>query len=165
MEGDTYLKDAVDRVLEVLKDAFGGRFKEYINGLMDEIPESMLPLIMATSSDGTVSSGATGTDDIVEKIVIVVALNHKDYIGSHRPVAEADLALRRLVMAQDPTSRQYLPETVMYALRRNFTLDGGIVDNNITFDFSPVRRGESLYTQEATLTLNVQRMALVPVRN
>lgn len=165
MDTQTYLKDATDRVLEVLKDTFGDYFKAYINGIMPEVPESLCPLVMATSSDGEIEADATGTDLITEKIVIILVVNQKDFIGAGSDAtAMADVEIRRKVYAQDPTSRQYLPHTVMYALRRNFTLNDGAVDNRVSFDFTPVQRGQDYFTQEATLTLYVKRVALVPNR-
>lgn len=164
MDTQTYLKDATDRVLEILKDAFGDYFKVYVNGIMTEIPESQCPLVMATSSDGEISADATGTDAITEKLVIVMVVNQKDFIGGGDAAALADIEIRRKVYAQDPTTKQYLPHTIMYALRRNFTLDDGVVDNTISFDFSPVQRGSDFFTQEATLTLYIKRLAMVPNR-
>lgn len=165
MDNQTYLKDASDRVLEVLQDNFGDYFKAYVNGVMQEIPESLCPLIMATSSDGEINTDSSASDKITEKLAIVMVLNQKDYLGSGGDAASvADRELRRRTYAQDPTTMQYLPQTIMYALRRNFTLDGGVVDNRISFDFSPVQRGQDYFTHEATITLYIERMALVPNR-
>lgn len=165
MSDPLYAKDPVDHVLAVLKDALGERFN-YVNGMMDaEIPESLLPTVMATISDGTINSGASGQDDIEEKLTVTIAVNVKDYIGGDDSAADADVALRRMFMGIDPTTGQYLPESVMYALRKNFTLEGGVVENSLSFDFEPVQRGEHVFTQEATIQMTVKRMAQVPSRN
>lgn len=172
MQSDTYLKDAVDRVLEVIKDTLGNTFKTYFNGIPDEFETSMLPCIAATTESGEIAAGATGTDLITETVVLLVVLNTKDYMGANASgmpndtqVAASDLALRRMVYAQNPTNNEYLEQTIMYALRRFFTLSEYIFTNRISFDFTPVRRNEDLFTQEATITFKLERMALVPVRN
>lgn len=165
MDSNTYYKDGIARVLEVLKDTFGDYFKAYIEGISDEVPATLMPCIMADTSDGTVAAGATGTDNIEEVIKIIVIFNEKDYLGADGMTNMASVQLRRKILGQDPTTRQYLSQTIMYALRTNFTLEDGVVNNNVSFDFYPAQRGTQLYTREAELTLRIRRMALVPQRD
>ena len=160
-----FMKDPADHVLAVIHDALGDTY-HYVNGLMDnEIPVSLIPLVMASITDGDITAGASGQDDIAEELTIIIAINKKDYVGGKDDIDESDLALRRIVMGVDPNTREYLPNTVMYAIRKNFTLEGGVVENRIRFDFQAQQRGENLYTQEVMLTLNVGRMVQVPSRN
>jgi hypothetical protein len=160
-----YYKDGVARVLEILRDTFGDYFKAYFEGTMDEIPESMLPCVMVTSNQGEIAADATGTDAINETLLILVAVNEKDFLGADGQTAMADHFVRHLVYGQDPDTSQYIPQSFMYALRKHFTLSEGSVDNRIAFDFYPGQRGEQVFTREAILTLSISRLAMVPSRD
>lgn len=160
-----FYKDGVARVLEVLKNTFGDYFKEYFESAMDEIPETMLPCVMATSTTAQVKSGATGTDNITETLTLIVVLNEKDYLGAESATNVADWTLRHLVYGQDPTSREYMAHSFMCALRKHFTLGDGVVDNQIRINFYPGQRGQQLFTREAVISLDIERMAIVPYRD
>lgn len=168
-EQANYYKDGPARVLEVLRDNFGDFFKVYYEGNTDEIPKSSLPCLMVTTVNGTVESGALATDVITETIAINVIFNERDFLGADGATDMADVTLRRLVLGQSPTNSQdelheYIPKSIMYALRTNFTINNGAVDNTIEFDFYPAQRGEQLFTREAVITLRLQRLALVGAR-
>jgi hypothetical protein len=168
-ETGNYYKDGPARVLEILRDTFGDQFKGYFEGSMDEIPLSYLPCIMVTTSEGTVENSATGTDLITETINIIIVINENDYLGAKGETDVADFHLRHLVLGQDVSGSQdmlheYNDKSVMHALRTNFTLNNGAVNNSIAFNFYPAQRGEQIYTREAVLTLQLQRLALVPNR-
>lgn len=163
-----YYRDGVARVIEILKDVFSDYFHAYLEGNSDELPESLLPCVMVTTTDGVIASGATGTDDIGEEIQIRVVISEKDYLGADETTDAADLAVRRLVMGQYPEghakAKQYIEPSIMFALRKYFTLDDGAVHNRVAFNFYPGQRGEQVFTREALLTLSIERMALVPSR-
>lgn len=164
MDADNFYKGPPERVLEILRNVFGDYFKEYFNGLVDDLPESLLPCVMASTVDGETGNDSTATDAITETVAIVVAINKKDYIGPQDGINRADLEMRRLVMGQDPNTGQYLPRTIMYALRKYFTLQNSVVDNRISFEFAPGQRGEKIFTQECYLTFVVERQVIVPTR-
>lgn len=165
MENDVYYKDGVARVLELLKDTFGDQFKAYYNGQPEEIPESMLPCIMISETQGKVASGATGTDNILETILIIVALNKKDDIGADPSTDLTEFKLRKFVKGQNPQTGEYLPETVMYALRKHITMHDAVLSTVIDTDFDVNIRGEETVTQEAYVTVTMERLALVPSRD
>jgi hypothetical protein len=165
MEANTYYKDGVARILELLKDTFGDSFKAYYNGQPEEIPESLLPCIMVSETTGKVSSGATGTDNILETVQIIVALNKKDDIGAPPEQDLTEFKLRKFVKGQDPTTGEYLPETVMYALRKHITMNDAVLSTSIDTDFDVNVRGEDTVTQEAYVTVLIERLALVPSRD
>lgn len=165
MDNVNYYADGVTRVMTVLKDAFGDYFKGYFESTMDEIPESYLPCVMATSSNAQVISGATGTDNIAESLSLIVAINERDYLGADGQVNVADWHLRHLIYGQDPNTQEYIKESFMYVLRKHFTLNDGIVDNQIRINFYPGQRGEQVLTREAIISLDIERLALVPSRD
>lgn len=171
MDDSKYFKDGVARVLELMKDTFGDDFRAYFSGQPAEIPESSLPCIMVSEAEGTVETGATGTDIITESILIVVAFNKKDDIGANGEVLDdlTETKLRRIIKGQKPSASgsfpEYLEKTVMYALRKHITLGQTVVGNAISTDFSINLRGDNLATQEAYVTLTIQRHAGIPVRD
>ena len=164
MESNDYYKDGVARVLELLRDTFGDQFKAYFNGQPEEIPESMLPCIMVSETTGSIASGATGTDDILETIQIIIALNKKDDIGADPEADLTEFKLRKLVKGQDPTTGQYKPQTIMYALRTYISMGDAVLNSRIDTDFDVNVRGTDTVTQEAYITVTIDRMALVPYR-
>lgn len=165
MDNYKFYDDGVTRVLAILKDTFGDSFREYYDDELSNIPESALPCIMVREGDGTVESGATGTDDLNETIVIILALNQKDDFGADSNLNLTGAKLRRLVKGQDPVTRQYHPQTVMYALRKHYTLGDAVLNSSISIDFDMAQRGERLFTKEAYVTISIERQAFVPERD
>lgn len=163
-EQNQYYKDGVERVLDLMRSKFGGYFKAYYNGQPEDIPESMLPCVMVTESDGEIDTGATGTDTIVENIIIILVANRKDDIGADPETDLTELKLRRLVKGQDPQTGQYLTNTVMHALRTNLSLDNVVIGSSIRTDFAFNSRGEEVDTQEAYIQLTIERLAFIPYR-
>lgn len=161
MNETNYYKDGVARVLDVLKDAFGAQFKVYFNGQPEEIPESMLPCIMVSETNGAIQSDATGTDRIVETVQIIIALNKKDDIGASADTDLTEFKLRRLIKGQDPVTREYLPQTVMYAIRKHITLGDAVLSTRVDTDFDVNIRGQNTVTQEAYVNLTIERRAIV----
>lgn len=168
MQEDTYYKDGVARVIELLRDAFGDQFKAYFNGQPQEIPESMLPCIMVSETVGVIESGATGTDNITETVIIIVALNRKDDIDADPEKDLTEFKLRKLVKGQYPQGHakagQYMEQSLMYAIRTYITMMDSIVSSRIETDFDVNIRGEQTLTQEAYVAITLERMALVPSR-
>lgn len=168
MENNTYYKDGSARVIELLKDAFGDTFRAYFDG--EAIPEeAFLPCVMVSTSRASITSGATGTDNIAEEILIMMVLSRKDDIGAPLDQDLTEYKIRKLVLGQDPNTQQYLPQSVMYVLRKHFTLnDGWVMSNSIDVDFAPNARGTldaPINTMEAYITLRIIRAAMVPSRD
>ena len=168
MQEDTYYKDGVARVIELLRDAFGDQFKAYFNGQPQEIPESLLPCITVSETVGVIESGATGTDNITETVIIIVALNRKDDIDADPEKDLTEFKLRKLVKGQYPQGHakagQYMEQSLMYAIRTYITMMDSIVSSRIETDFDVNIRGEQTLTQEAYVAITLERMALVPSR-
>lgn len=163
-ETQTYYKDGVARVLELLKDALGDGYS-YFNGQPEELSELYLPCVMVSETLGKVESHATGTDLITETILIIIGLNKKDDIGADPTADLTEFKLRKLVKGQHPDTGEYLPKTVMYALRKHITMDDSILRSDISTDFDANVRGEDTVTQEAYITVTMERLAIIPSRD
>jgi hypothetical protein len=169
----TYYKDGVTRILDLLKDTFGttGMFKAYFNGQPEGIPESLIPCIMVSGATGEVVSAATGTDQITEVVSIIVALNKKDDYGASPDVDLTEFKLRKLVFGQDPATQEYLPQTIMYAIRKHISMDDAVLNSRVQISFDESDgagvnvRGPSTVTQEAIVRVTLTRLALVPSRD
>ncbi len=166
---NNYYKDGVARVLDILKETFGSYFKMYYDDELSDIPESNLPCVMVSEGTGTVSSGATGTDNLGEEIIIIVSLNPKDDFTGSSEENLTGARLRRIVKGQYPPGHakagQYHEQTIMYALRKHYTLDDAVINNAVETNFAVAQRGAQVYTKEAYVTLNLQRLAFVPSRD
>jgi hypothetical protein len=163
-ETQTYYKDGVARILELLKNALGSNYT-YFNG-EPEFTDTYLPCVMVSETTGGIKSHATGTDLITETIVITIALNKKDDILSTDPTIDlTEFKLRKLVKGQHPETGEYLPETVMFALRKHITMQDSILSSSITTDFDENVRGDDTITQEAYVTVTMERLAIIPSRD
>jgi len=166
MEDSTYHPDGVERVIALLKDTLGAENYTYFKGELLNTPSKMLPACMVTVPKVQIRSGATGQDDIVEQILIIIVLNKMDDVNGSQDTDLTEYRLQKIVYGQDATTREYLPNTVMYALRKYFTMKSDTVDNSIDVEFSPNARGETtiIPTQEAYITVTIGRKAMVASR-
>ena len=164
-DDNTYYQDGVSRILDLVKDTFGEYFKAYFNGQPEEVAQSMLPCVMVSETTGRVESDATGYDRITETVQIILALNKKDDIGASPDVDLTEFKLRKLVKGQDPATGEYLEETVMYALRKHISMNNAVLLTQIETDFDVNIRGEETVTQEAYVTVTIERLALVQSRD
>lgn len=166
MDND-YYEDGVQRVLRLMKDTFGDYFKGYFNGELLNLTEEYLPCIMVTSPGAQVVSGPTTADDITETVIIVVVLNVKDDIGATTDTELTDYRVRKLVMGQDPANAQYLPNTVVFALRKHLTMNSDTLESSINAEFTPNARGSAsdIATQEGYVTVTIKRRIYVPSRD
>jgi len=168
MENTQYYKDGVAKVLDLMKDTFGDYFKAYFNGQPPNLPEFLLPCLMVVEGAGEITSGATGTDRIVETVTIIIALNKKDDIGATQDTDLTDFKIRKLVKGQDPTTQEYHRRSVMYALRTYITMDNTVLENRVETEFGENVRvngeGNDLATMEGFVQLQLRRQAIVPSR-
>jgi hypothetical protein len=158
-EGDLY-KDGPQRIKELLFETFGDDFKEYFLGEPAEIGQSQLPCVMIAEKAGRIESDATGLDRVTETVQITLALNKLDDVGARQDQILTERRLQALVKGQDPETGHYLPGTVAYALRHNFTLKEGAIDSYIETDFDINVRGDNTYTQEAYVTVYITRLVV-----
>ncbi len=161
-----YYSDGVDRVLTLLKDTFGDQFS-YFNGELLNVSENYMPCMMVTETASLIDTDATGLDILTETIIIIVVLNKKDDLGGSDDIELTDYRLRKLVQGQDPTTKEYLTDSVLGALRTHFTMSNDTLYQNMQVDFTPNLRGgaDAIATQEGYITITIRRLVPVPVRN
>jgi hypothetical protein len=126
--------------------------------------------MMVVCPDITVQGGAIGTDDIGEQIVIIIVVNRKDYINADPTKDLSEYWIRKKILAQDPVTSQYVDDCIVGALRRHITLDEASVGQQVHIAIDTNTRfvnkdGESAATFEGYVTVDIDRTALVPVRN
>lgn len=169
MQDQQYYPDGVARVIKLLKNTFGDTFRAYFDGEPEIIPESLYPCIMVTSPSIRIATDSSATDGLQEVVTIIMSVNRKDFLGASSDADMAEYWLRKRIIGQDPSTSQYLPDTVMYAIRQNVTLDDAAIGNEVAVDFGQQERafnreGERTSTQEAYIELDIERLALVPTR-
>jgi len=162
-----YFEDGVDRIIRLMRDTFGDKFKKYFNGEAINPTPSELPAIMVTETKSNIDTNATGFDIVQEEIIIIVVLNMKDYAKASDDTVLPDYELRRLVQGQDPATKEYMPMTVLGAIRTHFTMDQDTLYSSVEVDFTPSLRGnkeQTINTWEAYVTITMQRLIPVPSR-
>lgn len=167
MDEVNYWEDGVSRVLRLMKDTFGDMFT-YYKGEIINIPEMMLPCCMVSVPKTSINTKTSAHDSVQESIIIILVLNKKDDVNGSQDTDLTEYRLQKLVYGQDPSTAQYLPQTVMYAVRKNFTMNNDTIENNVDIDFTPNLRGSTenpIETQEAYITISLERLILVPNRS
>lgn len=169
-----YYSDAVDRILAYLEGGFGAKFHRYYEGDPIYIPQSLMPAICVMKLSGETKPSATGTNDLIEKILIKVVYNKKDDYGSNFSDDKIDFTerkLRRLVSARDPITKEFMNGTIFGILMTNFTLGNEVIQMNLTddyaIDYRPATsnpRGEVMLTQEAYVTVDLTMRVIVEPR-
>lgn len=166
MDETEIYKDGPQRIQELLRETFGGYFKYYFLGEPEEIAVDQLPCVMISETRGVIESGAVGTDDITETIMITLALNKMDDLGADSDSVDlTERKLQRLIKGQDPQTGRYLKNTVAYALRKHITMKEGVVKSRLETNFDINVRGENTYTQEAYVTCYIERTVYVDSRD
>lgn len=164
MAGDVvYYDDNATRLLNLMRDTFGDQFRGYFDG--DAEPsEEWLPCIMVSKVRTSADISATGTDDLTEEIQIILCRNIKDDIGADPSRNLTEYTLRKQVEGQDPTTKYYMPGTVLYALRTNITLSDSTIQNITSIDYTQNYRG-NIAVREAYITVTTVRKVIVLPRS
>lgn len=164
MASETKYKQTVaEKIVELLKGAFGDDFKLYRVGDPITAGSSQLPAIFVTETNLDVQDDATGYDGIIHTLNIQVVLNKKNELG--RPVEgnTLDTILDNYVYGRDPETDEYAAKSVLGVLRRNVTLEEMTIQTKATIRRELVVRPEDELTAEANITIEVHE--LQPVNN
>jgi hypothetical protein len=73
-------------------------------------------------------------------------------------------ALERQVEDVDRTTGGYLPDTLMYAIRHNLTLDSTIIEHSEKVNYAGTPRKDQPTVREAIITVTAQSRILDPNR-
>lgn len=164
MDNQQAFKDSVTRILELLRGTFGGQFKAFYEGDPIQIPDYMLPCAIVEKIAGNINLDATGTDMIVEQLMIKMVMNKRDDMGAAPEIAFTERKLRLLVEARDPITGYFIPESLMYILRTNITLGGAVLDSDMDVNYDVNPRPEEMYTSEAQILITIRERVIVPNR-
>ena len=166
MANETLYKQTVaEKILELIKDAFGDNFKLYRVGDPIILGQSNLPAILVTESAVEVAQDATGYDGLIHSLTIQVVYNKKDEMG--RPIEgnTLDTILDNYVYGRDPATDEYSEQSILGVLRRNFTLDNMTVQQEVTVRKTLVTRPQDAEEITAEATIEIEVHELQPVNN
>lgn len=148
-EGTPTYQDVFTRIMKLMKDTFGDTFKAYYEGDPIQIPKANLPCIIMETQAGRAQLDATSTDRVQSQINIRLAFNKEDDFNASDTQDLTEKKLRIMVEGRDPANGQYLSNSVVGALRANFTLSSNLIENDIDWEYSPQPRPGGLVTSEA----------------
>ena len=155
----------VDKLVEVLREEFGEQFKAYYNGDPDAIPDFNMPCVSVVKNSDQIANGPTGMQRVTEELVVKIIYNKADdWTAQTDQVALTEKKIRDVVEAVDPSTGNYLPQTVKHALLNRFTATGLQLNQAMTFELGVLPRSEELITQEGHLTLSVTYLVANPAR-
>lgn len=175
MADPLYYSDATDRILSYLEGGLGSKFHRYFEGDPIHIPQSLMPAICVMKLSGETKVSATGTNDLMEKILIKVVYNKKDDYGANFIDDSIDFTerkLRRLVSGRDPNTAAFLPGSIFGILMTNITLGNVVLSMDLNDDYgvdyrpsTPDPKGEYLLTSEAYITVDLRMRVIVTPRS
>ena len=158
-------EDGPQRIRRLMRETFADQFKEYFLGQPEEIGLHQLPCIMVTELEGLIETGSSHVDEVTETIQIILAVNKLDDLNASSDTDLTERKLQQFIKGQDPTTGRYLTNTVAYALRKNITLNEGVISSRLETNFDIQVRGDNVYTQEAYVKVYVKRNVIVDARS
>lgn len=164
MEQQQLYKDTVARVLDLMRSNYGGKFKAFYEGDPIDIPTAALPCVVVEKLGGSVSVGATGTDDISEQILIKLIYDKRDDIGASDSADMTERKLRLQIEGRDPVTGQYDSSSVLSQLRTNLTLQGDVINSSLSIAYDVNPRPDEVITSEAHITMDIDQRIYIPTR-
>jgi hypothetical protein len=160
------MKPNVPQVLLALfKANFGNKFRMFREGDPIIIPASQMPALVISEPQTQYLDGPTGFDEVEHSLTIQVILNKKDEFG--KPSDEStslDATLDALVQGRDESTGEFLPQTVIGILRKNYTLGNLTIHQQATVRKGVIPRTEELTTVEAHIEIVVTELQQVSGR-
>lgn len=154
--------DNVQRILNLMKDTFGGDIKTYYDGDPEAIPLFNLPAIIVTQTGDDTVQAAMGEDDIEDRLTVKVVLNKRDDWDGDKvnPLNMTERKIRDFISKRDQETGNYDPRTVKGAIR-NYALDGITAfanSMNVEYGINPRVSGKGLadLTAEGHVSFAIQ---------
>lgn len=164
MEGNQIYKDAFTRIYELMRQTFDGVFKEFYEGDPIDIPKASLPCMIIETQAGRTNLDATSTDRFQTQINIRLVFSKSDDFGASGDRDLTERKLRLLVEGRDRSTNQFLPNSVLGALRTNFTLRSNLIENDIDWEYNIQPRPNMTVTSEALVQVVAIERIIVPNR-
>ena len=159
-------EDIASRILRHLKDNFSKyQFRGFYDGDPLLIPRSSLPAVVVETSQSNNLIGPTGHDKWQENIIIKLVVDKTDEMGANSDVVISYKRLKQMVFARDKTTKEFLPNSLMAILRKNFTLDDVVIQQNVTVDYGLAERGDELLTAEVHISFTAQQIVEIGQRS
>ncbi len=153
-----------EKVKDALEGAFGNIFRSYYIGDPLSFPKSSLPAIVVEKQAGVISQDATGFDQSLSTILIILADDKKVDLKNPGRKKTSHVRFSQWVEGRDPTTKQYLDQSVMGVLRKQFTLNEKITDQDITIEYGVNVRPAGLMTAEARITVVMSELVEIGSR-
>lgn len=162
-------------ILDTLRNELDAHFKSFWHGDPVAIGKSQLPALMIDWEQSSPMAAPTGHDKWQHSIVVKVLVNKMDDVSTLDMAGKGVTVdvptrqrLEKLIFARNGTTKQYLPDTVMGVLRRQFTMGSTISDQVTSIDYGisqrPNGRAATVITAEAHLRLLVTELIQVSGR-
>lgn len=168
--------DAAQRVMTLMKNTFGPEgevFKAYFLSLPNNVvlPKDAYPCLIVDKVTGTAKVGPTMADDITEDIYIHIMVDVT--VGLNTPDTDNTVKrqLQTLVEGRDPQTGAWLPNTVMYAIRKHLTLQSPsvsnlpVINNDVNISYDAQERPNMPETREAIISMTVSERQIIGVRD
>lgn len=165
--------DAAQRIMAVIKNVCGVSAFTYFLGLPDNlvIPKAAFPVVIVDKVTGTYKVGPTDADDITEVVYVRLMLDIDTGLGSPDSDNTVKRQLQTLVEGRNPTTGYLLPNTLMFALRTNLTLNSASVpgintiNNEINISYNEGHYKDMPETREAILEITIYERQRIPNRD
>lgn len=150
-------------IRDLFKTAFGDHFRMYRVGDPILPAQSELPAVFISETSVSFKQDATGYDLITHNILIQLVHNKKDELGKPVDGNTLDTILDNEIYGRDPSTNEYLPNTLMGVLRKNLTLGNLSIETISDAKKGVVARPQDMITAEAQVSVQVTE--LQPVNN
>lgn len=158
----TQWKDISERILERLEENLKGNgFIGFFDGDPIAIPQSMLPSIVVETTSASTLPAPTGYDKWQENLVIKVVMNKKDDFQGDLTTNETYKKIKKIIQGRASSTGEFHPESIMGALRKNFTLENVLVHQEVNVDIGLAERTAELTTAEGHIAFVVHQ--LIPI--
>lgn len=168
MDNSAVYQGVSRKIMQLMRDTFQDRFVIYYLGMLSDLPpEDGMPCLVVYKPHNDVDVEATGLDQIQERVAINIILNEKDDLGnpSNEIQNTTQQKLEDLVEGRDPITGEWLPGTVMGAVRTHFTLDESTLGNKVSIDYATTPRPDLPSIVEVVIDLTVTSTVEVPDRS
>lgn len=137
-------------ILTKLQVALTTQIKSYYQGEIKVVPQSYLPALMVFGNNSSVDWRDTAYDLEEFTITVRVVMNLMTFVdeAGTGDTIKSQYALRQIMEGSDPTTYQYLPNTVLGTLRAK---SGGLVGLSykfgkvVNFTYKPIQSGQFFY--------------------
>ncbi len=152
------------RLLTILRDGFGGRFKQYYEGDPIQVPLSAMPCLIVEKIDGDTQQDATGLDQQTSRVMVKIVMDKKIDFLSAKNKKSTHQELLHLMEGRDESTAQYIDESVLGIIRTQFTFNSTVVDQTININYGTGFRPNDVTTAEGQATFTITELIQVPVR-